>query len=312
MVVGLHEVVDGEIVLAVEQPGAAPDDLLELDHGVHRPHQHDVAHIAGIDPGGELLGGGQDGRDRLLVVLEGAQVLFAQGPVVGRDPLAVVRVLALLHLVDQVPHRQGMVLGGAEDQGLLPLVDLVHEDPHPLALPLLDLDDLVEVGLRIAPPGLDLPLDQLVVGRVDIVVQGGGDLLDPEGGQEAVVDAVLEGIDKHRLAEIGVGVHVVLALGRSGEAKLHRRGEVLQDAAPVALIVRPAAMALVDDDEVEEVRRVVAKVGHRPLIPNPSPPRGRRGSEGPLPAGRAPLPSGRGVGVRGRPIGTPGPPLINV
>jgi hypothetical protein len=32
MFIGLHEVIDGEIVLAIEEPRPAPDDLLELDH----------------------------------------------------------------------------------------------------------------------------------------------------------------------------------------------------------------------------------------------------------------------------------------
>ena len=36
MLVRLHEVVDREVVLAVVEPRAAPDDLLELDHRVDR------------------------------------------------------------------------------------------------------------------------------------------------------------------------------------------------------------------------------------------------------------------------------------
>ena len=40
--------------------------------------QDDVADVAGIDAGGELLRGGEDRRDRLLVVLEVAQVLLAE------------------------------------------------------------------------------------------------------------------------------------------------------------------------------------------------------------------------------------------
>jgi hypothetical protein len=50
-------------------------------------------------------------------------VLLAQRTVVGRHPLAVVWIGAGLHLVDQVAHRQRMVLSGAEDQRLLLLVD---------------------------------------------------------------------------------------------------------------------------------------------------------------------------------------------
>ena len=48
---GFHEIIDREVVLAVIEPGAAPDDLFELDHRLHRPHQHDVADIAGIHSG---------------------------------------------------------------------------------------------------------------------------------------------------------------------------------------------------------------------------------------------------------------------
>jgi hypothetical protein len=35
--IGLHEVVDGEVVLAVVKPRAAPDDLLELDDRINWP-----------------------------------------------------------------------------------------------------------------------------------------------------------------------------------------------------------------------------------------------------------------------------------
>ena len=128
MVVRLHEVVDREVVLAVVQPRAAPDDLLELDHRVDRPHQHNVADVPGIHAGREFLRRGQDRRDRLLVVLKVAQVLLAELAVVGRDPLAVVRVCARLHLIDEVAHGQRVILRGAEDQRLLLLVDLLHED----------------------------------------------------------------------------------------------------------------------------------------------------------------------------------------
>ena len=221
MMVRLHEVVDREVVLAVVEPRAASDDLLELDHRVDRAHQHDVADVAGIHAGGELLRGGQDRRDGLFVVLEVAQVLLAERAVVGRHPLAVVRVFARLHLVDQVAHGQRVILRGAEDQRLLVLVDLLHEDLHAVRFAFLDLDDLVEVGFRVALPGFDLALDQRVVGRIDILVERRGDLLHLERRQEAVVDAVLERVDVDRLAEVGVGVHVVLALGRGGEAELH-------------------------------------------------------------------------------------------
>jgi len=75
--VGFNEVVDGEVVFAVEEAGAPTDDLFEFDHGVDRAHQDDVADVAGIDASGEFLGGGEDGGDGFLVVLENLQVLLA-------------------------------------------------------------------------------------------------------------------------------------------------------------------------------------------------------------------------------------------
>jgi hypothetical protein len=42
---------------------------------------------------------------------------------------------------------------------------------------------------------------------------------------------------------------------------LDGRGEVVENGAPGGFVVGAAAMALVDDDQVEEVGRVLAKVG---------------------------------------------------
>ena len=52
MVVRLNEVEDGEVVLTVIKPCTTPDDLLELDHGIDRPHQYDVADITSVNAGG--------------------------------------------------------------------------------------------------------------------------------------------------------------------------------------------------------------------------------------------------------------------
>src|SRR5579872_2008756 len=48
MMVGLHKVVDGEIVLAIVKPRAPANDLLELDHGVDRAHENNVADVPRI------------------------------------------------------------------------------------------------------------------------------------------------------------------------------------------------------------------------------------------------------------------------
>ena len=156
-----------------------------------------------------------------------------------------------------------MVLGGTEHERLLALVDLIHEELYPVVLALPDLDDAVEVVLGVAPALFDLALDDLVIRRVDVVIQGRGDLADLEGRQVAVVDAFLQGVDVDRLAEVGVGVGIVGAPGCGGQAQLHGGLEVLHDAAPVALVIGATPVALIDDDEIEEIRRIVPEVGRR-------------------------------------------------
>ncbi len=250
--------------LKVDGSGAAPDDLLELDHRVDWPHQYDVAHIARIDPGGPLLRRGQYGqygRDGLLVVLEVAQVLPAEGSIVGGDAHAVVRVGHRLALVDRAPHGQRVRLRGAEHRSVLARVYGAQEDLHTIALAGPDLDEPIEVPLLVAAARLDVARDDLVVWRRDVLVERGGDLPHLEGREEAIVDALPQRVLVHRLAEIGVGVGVHGALGRSRQAQLNRRAEVVEDRAPAAFVVGPAAVALVGDDEVEEVRRVLSEVG---------------------------------------------------
>ena len=78
----LHKIVNREVILAVIKPCAAPDDLLELNHGVDWSHQNDVADVAGVHASGKLLRRGENGRDGFFVVLKIPQVLFAQNAVV--------------------------------------------------------------------------------------------------------------------------------------------------------------------------------------------------------------------------------------
>ena len=108
MNVCLHEVVNGEVVFAIVKPCAATNDLFELNDGVDGTHQNDIANVAGIHAGRELLRGGQNRRNGLFVVLKVSEVLVAEFAIVGGDPLAIVRVCARLHLVDEVAHGQRM------------------------------------------------------------------------------------------------------------------------------------------------------------------------------------------------------------
>jgi len=105
----------------------------------------------------ELLRGRQDGRDSLFVVLKVAQVLIAEAAVFGGDSLAIVRIFAGFHLVDEVAHRERVVLGRAEHQRLFPLVDHLHEDLHPVGFALLDLDDLLKSASSYRLPASSSP-----------------------------------------------------------------------------------------------------------------------------------------------------------
>ena len=82
--------------------------------------------------------------------------------------------------------------------------------------------------------------------------------MDAVGGEEAVLDALPQAVGVDRVAEVGVGVHVIVALGRGGHPKLKGGLEVLQDLPPTAFVPGTPPMALVNDDQVEEVGRILA------------------------------------------------------
>jgi hypothetical protein len=91
--------------------------------------------------------------------------------------------------------------------------------------------------------------------HVDVQV----DLDDLVGGEEAVADALLEGVAVDRLAEVVDVGDVFGLLGRGGEADLGGGGEVLQDLTPGGVLGRAAPVALVDDDEIEKAGGKLAK-----------------------------------------------------
>jgi len=77
------------------------------------------------------------------------------------------------------------------------------------------------------------------------------------GSQEAVRDALAQAVGIDGRAEIVVGVHVVIPLGGGGHADLLSRLKVFQDFAPRTLLAGAAAMALVHENQVEKVGRVL-------------------------------------------------------
>jgi len=81
------------------------------------------------------------------------------------------------------------------------------------------------------------------------------------GRQESVLDSLPERVDGRRFAEIFVGIDVIAPFRCGGQADLHGGQEVFEKGAPVALVVRTSMVALVDDDEVEIVRRILSETG---------------------------------------------------
>ena len=73
--------------------------------------------------------------------------------------------------------------------------------------------------------------------------------------KEAVANSLFERIGVDRLAEVIDVGDVFGFLRRGGETDLRGAGEVLEDLSPGRIVGRAAAMALVDDDQVEEVGR---------------------------------------------------------
>src|ERR1700690_3940221 len=106
-----------------------------------------------------------------------------------------------------------MRLVGAKDQGLLALVNQAKKDLYASFLAFLDFNDAVEVPLGIASTGFDIAGNDRVVSGPHVLVERRFKLANAKGRQEAVVDAVLQGISVNGVAEVPIGVNVLVSLG---------------------------------------------------------------------------------------------------
>src|SRR5262245_51062164 len=79
------------------------------------------------------------------------------------------------------------------------------------------------------------------------------DAVDAIRCEETVINALLEAVLIDRVAEIQIGVAVLIAQRRRGHAELIGGREVFENFAPVGIVLRAAAMTLVHDDEIEEI-----------------------------------------------------------
>ena len=128
---------------------------------------------------------------------------------------------------------------------VLAMGDAVGDDDGGVVVPIgvLAVGDGVAEGVELAGCGAP-PLADV-----------GFDAADVEGGEEAIVNALGEAVTVDGGAKVG-GVGGVLGLLRGGgHTDLPGGGEVVEDFAPTAVVAGGAAMAFVNDDEIEEVRR---------------------------------------------------------
>ena len=84
-------------------------------------------------------------------------------------------------------------------------------------------------------------------------VHGGNDPVHPVRGQETVLDALAETVSVDGIAEILIGIDVVMAQGRGGHTQLRGRLKIFEDLPPIAIVAGTAPVAFIDDDQVEEV-----------------------------------------------------------
>ena len=195
-----------------------------------------------------------------------AQVSAADVAFIGGHATHVVGVLldeVGVEVAERLAHLAGVLLVDAEDDRLAVAVgarQVVGEVARHRLRAGAQRHHALEVGGRVLLVGdrvavaVELALARAPAGGVPL----GDNTVHTVRGEEAVVDALPQAVGVDRCAEVGVGIDVVLALRRRRHADLVGGREVLEDLAPVALVLGTAAVTLIDDHEVEEVGRVLA------------------------------------------------------
>lgn len=81
----------------------------------------------------------------------------------------------------------------------------------------------------------------------------GDDAMNAIRREETIVNTLTEAILKNGITEIQVGVAIIITQRRGGHAELDCRSEVIEDHAPRAVFAGTASVALVHNDQVEEI-----------------------------------------------------------
>ena len=177
-----------------------------------------------------------------LHVLKAAQMAAADVAFVGRDAADVVGILRDkigVEIVQRLAHLAGVFLIHAEHDRLgeaIGLLQKLGEMPGDRLGAGAQRNDPLEIlGLVFVVGDLPAVAVEFVLARPPAGgVPVGDDAMHAVGRQEAVVDALPQAVGVNRVAEIEVGVAVVVAQRRRRHAELIGRLEVFEDLAPVS------------------------------------------------------------------------------
>ena len=166
-------------------------------------------------------------------------------------------------LVYHVAHNHGVFLSGTEHYGLLVRIYLCQKLLNPVLVPILYLDVAIgKILLGIYLLLVNLTALHHIAHGILIVVDVARGYIHAERHEKAVLYALFQRVAIHRLAKVVVCVRVLLTARRCRHAKLTGIVEILHQLSPFALVVSTSTMALVNNDEVKEILRVLRVVRH--------------------------------------------------
>ena len=187
--------------------------------------------------------------------------------------VAVIRAHQIGVLVNErLAHPGSVLLIDAEEDRLLKAVPAFLQElrdfPGYEPSPVIQDQRAVEV-LGVVDTVLDLlsvPVQLALLRTVPLHVAVDMDLDDLVRGEEAVEDALFQGVGLDRLAKVMDVGNVFGFLGRGGQANLRGRRKIFKNLPPGCILSGTAAMAFVDHDQVEEcwVRTVGKSSGDPP------------------------------------------------
>ena len=90
--------------------------------------------------------------------------------------------------------------------------------------------------------------------------------MDLVRGKKAIFDPLPKRISVDRVSKVGVRVPRLISEGRRRHAELIGRLKIVEDRAPRAVVARAAAMALIDNHQVEEIGRERLEQANPPLV----------------------------------------------